>query len=125
MAKDEHELRRAWASFAFAVRSVGHVASKVDAKSHPILASFLDSHFQAWKTSDALFIFLDEERNSIAKNGRSTAHFGIGNDFGKILILGQFKSAVELSGEILRWWETALANIEDTAAESLFRGNTV
>ena len=115
-ARSDHELRRAWRSFIVTVRSVGHVAVNQDAAKNTRLKALLNTEFLRWKTGEAVFLFIEQERNSLLKEGTGTVRFGAGHDFGKVLAFGQFDHAIQIAKQVLAWWERELERIEDRAS---------
>tara|TARA_R110002124_G_scaffold269933_1_gene437977 strand:- start:46 stop:441 length:396 start_codon:yes stop_codon:yes gene_type:complete len=113
-----HALRRAWFTFVVDARRVGHVLHKVDGAHRSHLGKALSERFNVWRSQDPIFQLIEEERNTLLKEGESSLKFGELDDFGKVLACGEFLTVSLLAQRIVDWWELNLSELEDRAEQS-------
>jgi len=79
------------------------------------LGRLLHHAYKRWAADDPLFQLVEQERNALLKEGKSTLHFGQNEDFRKVLALGEFASAATFGRRIVNWWEYELLALEHKA----------
>ena len=134
------EWRRRWITSVVLLRTVGHVLSKVDALTDPVLEKIINAEWeklQGSKPEPRIFWeFIDQERNNILKEYQISAGQGVTIRLGTLHLnlktgeqthgeslptlyhytinSGYYKGKQQkdVLNEAIEWWDKYLANIE-------------
>ncbi|MGJ8558932.1 MAG: hypothetical protein ACSHX3_01720 [Litorimonas sp.] len=135
---DNATWRILWIASVTLLRTVGHVARKVDGETDPLLAEACNQVFQTWKHGDEHKIFrefINEQRNLLLKEydtgmseGDTPVTFTLQNPEGKLsgynALLGENiyrpmkdgpwegQDGREVIDEALAWWNTEILRME-------------
>ncbi|MCO8145705.1 hypothetical protein NHN26_10750 [Rhodovulum tesquicola] len=124
-AQSRFEFESAWKACVVQLRSVAHVLQKSDGARNAFLRASVEKRYVFWKSpkkcGNDYFGFIEDERNSLLKNGRSSIVCEVKEDGEalefpvKIIFFGQMCLASNAISECVSWLDLEIARIEDAA----------
>jgi len=131
---DRRKFRIFWLAAVAAIRSVGHVLDKVDAKDNPRLKQASNSAFETWKNNKGQYkifwFFIEDERNTLLKQGEPGIHplpyqlqvdadfvYECDFDIFAPMLKGPYfgEDCRDVLREAINWWKIELNEIKKSA----------